>query len=249
MSVLKVNDLEVVILAGGKGTRLRGVVNDRPKPMADVWGRPFLEWMLLALRNQGIRRVVLATGYRGEMIEDYFGNGAQWGIEIRHSRESTALGTGGAIRLAACHVDSDRFVVLNGDSYCRINAEELVTSHRDNPGIATLWLVEQQDCRRYGTVLTDGDGMITAFVEKSSSVGPGLINAGVYLLDRKILNDIQSDTLVSLERDVFPQLVGKHLFGIAGSGPFLDIGIPEAYAQASSLIAAESLQWTLPTAA
>ena len=172
--------IEAVILAGGKGSRLQNAVNDRPKPMAVAAGRPFVEWLLLALRSQGIHRVIFCIGYMGEKIKEYFGNGAQWDMQIVYSSEPTLMGTGGAVRQALNQIRSDRFLVLNGDSYCCFDINRLEKTHMAYGARATLWLVWMDDCRRYGSIAVGKDGVVKAFHEKAKKKCPGLINAGVY---------------------------------------------------------------------
>ena len=235
--------LEAVVLVGGKGTRLRGVVSDRPKPMALVCGRPFLEWLLLALRAQGVTRVVLATGYMADSVEDYFGDGAAWDMELLYSKDPSPLGTGGAVRHAAELADSDHLLALNGDSYCCAEVVRLLQEHLRREAKGTLWLVPKRDCSRYGAVRVGDDGSIAAFLEKSHVHSSGLINAGVYLLDRAVVQAIPCGTTTSLEREVFPRLVGRGLYGVVGNGPFLDIGTPESYARAHQFMAQEAKRW------
>lgn len=228
---------EAVVLVGGKGTRLRSVVSDRPKPMAEVRGRPFLDWLVRSLKFQGIQRVILATGYKGEMVEAYFGNGSSFGLEIVYSQESRPAGTGGAIRLASSKINGDRMVVLNGDSLCPIDLDKMNRFHQGQGAGSTLWLVEMNDCSRYGTVVVGESGKITAFQEKSPKRKKGLINAGVYLFERRIVEMIPPSESISLENEVFPQLVNRDLFGVVGTGPFIDIGTPDSYAQADLFVA------------
>lgn len=234
-----------IILAGGKGTRLQGVVSDRPKPMAQTCGRPFLEWLLIALRQQDIRRVVLATGYMAETVEAYFGSGAAWDLEITYSVETGPLGTGGAIRQAAGLVESEQLLVLNGDSYCRLDWSRLAAMHHDRGAAATMWLVPQPDCKRYGAVAIGEDGCVRAFIEKSGTQGAGLINAGVYLLNRRVVEAIPQGRPAALERDIFPHLVGGGLYGVVGEERFLDIGTPESYAQCHQFIQEETAFWRM----
>jgi NDP-sugar pyrophosphorylase family protein len=232
-----------IILAGGKGSRLREVVSDRPKPMAEVAGRPFLEWLLLALRAQGLRRVVLATGYQAEMIEEYFGDGARWGLDVQYAREHAPLGTGGAARGALGSASGGRLLVLNGDSFCPFDLGQLAQAHTRARACATLWLVAVDDCSRYGTVDVSADRQVVAFREKSSAGGAGLISAGVYLFERSTLEEIAPDRPVSLETEVFPSLIGRGLYAVVGRGPFLDIGTPESYALAERFIVEHSGLW------
>lgn len=223
---------DAVFLIGGRGSRLQGVVDDRPKPMADVGGRPFLEWLLLTFRALGVRRYVFCTGYLGEMIESYFGNGHEWGVEIVYSQESIPMGTGGAVKKALDLIDSDPFLVVNGDSYCSFEIQRLENIHRMNRALATLWTVAVDECGRYGEVKVDENGCVSAFREKSNEKRPGLINAGVCLLQKEALSGVPADAGFSLETDLFPGLVGKGLSAVVGAGTFLDIGTPESYKMA-----------------
>ena len=233
--------LDALILAGGKGARLRSVVSDRPKPMAEVAGRPFVEWLLLALRAQGVRRVIFCTGYMSEMVEAHFRAGRQWDMEVAYSRDPVPLGTAGAVRYALNQVRSDRFLVMNGDSYCRVDISRLEKVHAIRGACATLWLVRAKDCRRYGSVVIGEDGVVRAFREKSPKRQAGLINAGIYLLEREVAETIPEGRSVSLEADLFPRLVGHGLYAVVGEGSFLDIGTPEAYDRASQFFASETL--------
>jgi len=231
--------VDAIILAGGRGTRLREVVDDRPKPMADVAGRPFLEWLLLALRAKGIRRIILATGYKHEMISDYFGTGQAYGLELVYAPEPAPLGTGGAVRHALPHINTDRVVVLNGDSYCPFDLELLIQQHGQIEAAISLWLVQMEDCSRYGSVEKEDNGRVTAFREKTPELRNGFINAGVYLIEKYVIERIPIDQKISLETDIFPSLVGQKLYAVAGEGPFLDIGTPESYRQAATYLKTE----------
>lgn len=233
--------LEAVILVGGKGTRLRSVAGDCPKPMAEVAGRPFVEWLLLALRAQRIRRVIFSTGYLSEMIEAYFRNGRQWDMEVVYSRDPVPLGTAGTVRYALSQVHSDRFLVLNGDSYCRVDVGRLEEVHTARDACATLWLVWVNDCRRFGSVVIDENGVVQAFSEKSLDKRDGFINAGIYLMERQVVETIPEGRPVSMETEVFPLLIGHGLYTVVGEGPFLDIGTPEGYVAAEQFFIRESL--------
>lgn len=227
--------IDAVILAGGLGQRLRPVLRDRPKPLAEVDGRPFLEWLVLALKAAGIRRIVLATGHMGETIEQALGDGRRFDVELTYSREPEPLGTAGALRLAAGHARSSPLLVLNGDSYCRFQLDDLLALHRDRRAAATLWLQEERDAGRFGSVELDGKGKIVRFLEKAGDK-PALISCGVYLVERAVIDRIPTGRAVSLERDVFPGLAGHDLYGVVGRGTFLDIGTPQALAKADNLL-------------
>jgi NDP-sugar pyrophosphorylase family protein len=231
--------IEAMILVGGKGTRLQSAVYDRPKPMADVAGKPFLEWVLLSLYKKSIRRVILCTGYMGDKVEAYFGDGSKWKLQLCYSHETSPLGTGGAVRNALDLINGDSFLVLNGDSYCRFDLNTMEKNHNSKSALATMWLVKMDDCSRYGSVILDDKGMVKSFSEKSLVAGSGLINAGIYLLERKLVENIEKDRMVSLEKDIFPSIVGHGLVGVVGGGVFVDIGTPESYASAEKILATD----------
>jgi mannose-1-phosphate guanylyltransferase len=221
--------VHAVILAGGLGTRLRRLVRDLPKPMVDIAGRPFLEYLLLQLRAEGFDRAVLCTGHMGGIVRDYFGTGERLGLSIGYSEEPEPLGTGGALRLAEPLLQGDRWLVLNGDSFLDTSFRQLVEVHASSGALATLALVEVDDPQRYGSVSLGSGTEIGAFVEKGAAGGPALINGGVYVLERQVLELIPPGRQVSLEREVFPRLVGRGLHGVQVAGTFIDIGVPDDY--------------------
>ncbi len=170
-----------IVLAGGVGSRLRSVVSDRPKVLAAVRGRPFLAYLLDVLEEAGIRKVVLCTGYMAAQVEETFGP-AFGKMRIVYSRESTPLGTGGAVRAAAARIAAESVLVMNGDSFCEVDLPAMAAAHRAREAEATILLTEIRDARRFGRVQIGDDGRVLAFEEKSARGGPGWINAGVYLL-------------------------------------------------------------------
>lgn len=224
-----------IILAGGKGTRLQSVVSDLPKPLAPVAGRPFLAWQLDHLANQGIRRVILSTGYKAEAFQDQIG--AKWrGMEIIHVVEHQPLGTGGAIRWAARDLEEPLCWILNGDTYVDFQFNVLYEMHLAARAKCTLALKQMKDFDRYGTVLLDERGAICGFQEKAR-VEMGLINAGVYLLEISLLQKWAPGTPFSFERDVLEKEKGTSgLAGLPVYGHFLDIGIPDDYQLAQTCI-------------
>jgi len=239
---MKASDITTLVLAGGQGTRLKPLVSDRAKPMAPVAGRPFLEWLLLALAEQGLRRFVLCTGHLASELEESLGDGRRWQIEIAYSREARPLGTGGALRNASAGIGSDPFLAVNGDSYCPLELERLLAFHAERGAAATLWLVPAGERGRFGSVEIDGNGMVTAFAEKRLESGSGLVNGGIYLLGRSILDNIPEGRPASLESETFPSLVGHGLYGIVGEGPLIDIGTPESYAAAEEFFAGKTFR-------
>jgi NDP-sugar pyrophosphorylase family protein len=186
--------------------------------------------------------VIFCTGYMSETVEAHFGDGRQWDLADTYSRDPVLLGTAGAVRHALNQVRGERFLVLNGDSYCRVDLKRLVQAHANRRASATLWLVPVDDCRRYASVMIGEDSAVRAFQEKSPEKGAGLINAGIYLLEREVAESIPDGRAVSLETELFPQLIGRGLYAVVAESPFLDIGTPEAYAIADEFFAWETLK-------
>lgn len=222
---------EAVILAGGKGTRLQGVVRHQPKPMAGVAGRPFAEWLILQLKSCGIRRIVFCTGFMGDAIKGHFQDGLTLGVELGYSQDPFPLGTGGAVRHALAELHSNRFLVMNGDSYCRFHPDRLLATHVQSRAKVTLWLTRAAG-NRFGAVEIDEEGAVRAFREKPADSAGHLVNAGIYLMDRRAIESIPPKTNYSLEYDLFPSMIGEGLSAVAGDDPMLDIGTPESYAAA-----------------
>lgn len=223
---------EAIILAGGFGTRLRSVVSDVPKPMAPVAGRPFLDYVLDRLKGQGYSHVVLATGYLHEKVEEYFGNEFN-GLDIDYARELSPLGTGGAIVNALQHCTEDFITVLNGDTMFDIDHDELCRHADEWHAPLTAVLRWVPDAGRYGSVELDDDGLITAFREKDPATGSGMINGGIYRMQRHLLDDYAVGTQFSFEKEVL-QPLGKPFRAYAADGYFIDIGIPEDYQRAQT---------------
>ncbi len=220
--------MKVLVLAGGMGTRLRGIVNDRPKPMAPVLSRPFLEYLVSQLKRHGLTDIILCVGYLGEQIEEYFDDGHRWGVHISYSHEKEPLGTGGAIKLARKLVQEENFLVMNGDSFLDVDLNTLIDYHLERKALATIALVETGDPIRYGVVEINENREIESFVEKGHSSRSKLINGGIYMLNKKVFDYIPEGK-VSLEKEVFPNLIGKGFYGLPVKGFFIDIGVPEAY--------------------
>ena len=221
------------ILAGGLGTRLRSVVPDKPKVLADVGGRPFIEYLLDQLASQEMENVVLCVGYLGDMVRQRLGASYR-NMSLVYSQEKSPLGTGGALRLALPLLDAESILVMNGDSYCSARLKALAAWHRSHDSHATILLARMEDTRRYGRLEVDDAGRIVQFQEKSATSGPGWVNGGIYLLRRALIESIPADRAVSLERDVFPHWIGRGLHGFPGEGRLWDIGVPEAYAVAKA---------------
>jgi NDP-sugar pyrophosphorylase family protein len=229
-------ELTAAILAGGLGTRLRSALDDRPKVLAPVSGRPFLTYLLDMLRAACVRRVVLLTGYKGEQVETALGEYYQ-GMTLVYSAEASPLGTGGALRAALPQLDSPTILLLNGDSYCGMVLGAFAAFHRRSGADASIALTRVDDAGRFGRVETDAKGRVTVFVEKQPASGPGWINAGVYLLERGLIEEIPLGRPVSLERELLPAWIeNKTVYGQRRTRPFLDVGTPESFLSAAAFM-------------
>lgn len=220
--------MNAVILAGGAGTRLREVVRERPKPMAFVGERPFLEYVVVQLHHWGFRNIVLAVGYKGEMIEAHFNSGDRWGVRIKYSNEDRPLGTGGAVRESLRLIDSECFLLMNGDTFADLDLGELRTRHRMYGKAGTIGLVHRDDCSRYGRVETDESGNVVSFIEKGAA-GAGWINCGVGIYQKPAILEMTPPGPCSLERDVLPRLIPDRLGAYLEDTFFVDIGLPDDY--------------------
>lgn len=221
--------MQAILLAGGLGTRLSSVVNDRPKPMALIQGKPFVEYVIRELAGQGIDDIIFAVGYKGSMVEEYFADGAKFGIHASYAYEETLLGTAGAIKNAAGHVSGRDVFVLNADTFYRVDYRRLVKQKQDMNLDMALVLREVEDVSRYGQALLS-QGRLTGFNEKSEGAKAGTINGGAYLISKDLIQEIP-DGKVSLEQDMIPGWLsgGRRLGGFVNDGYFIDIGIPEDY--------------------
>lgn len=227
--------MQAILLCGGMGTRLRSVVADRPKPMADICGKPFLQYLLEMLRDKGITEVIFALGYMGEMIEEYFQDGSAFGLKIAYSYEEEPLGTGGAIRNALPKILEEEVLVLNADTYFPMDYQGLLRFHQENDGDFSLATRAVPDISRYGAVRRDPAGRILAWNEKlNEGAQPlsGEINGGIYVMKKSLVAEIPEGKQ-SLEQDCIPKWLseGKRIFGLPFEGYFMDIGIPKDYQQ------------------
>lgn len=223
---------EAIILAGGFGTRLQTVVSDVPKPMAPVINEPFLNYVFDYLKHYHIEHVVLSTGYLADKISEYYKNEFQ-GIKISYTKEETPLGTGGGIRLAMEKCHTQHVLVLNGDSFFDVNLKQYYNQHISFHSDCSLALRKVDNAARYGTIKLE-DGFIKAFKEKDSIEKEGLINGGVYIIDRELfLNKTEVLKPFSIEKDFFETRINElNLMGFEYEGYFIDIGIPEDYKKA-----------------
>lgn len=221
--------MQALLLAGGLGTRLQSVVNDRPKPMALIEDKPFLEYLINELKSNGITEVIFLVGYMGKMVEDYFGDGKDFGINIKYSYEQEQLGTAGAIKNADKLITDDYFFVINADTFYKIKYQNLVNLQAQKKLDITMILRRVDDVSRYGEAVLE-DNMLVGFNEKEMVNRPGTINGGIYYISKKIL-DIIPEGKCSLENEIIPRLMKENysLGGLVSEGYFIDIGIPEDY--------------------
>lgn len=222
---------EAIILAGGKGTRLKAVVSDIPKPLAPVNNTPFLTYLLKYLKKQGLKHIILSVGYKWEMIKEIYGEGFE-GMNITYAVEETPLGTGGAIALSFQQAKTKDILILNGDSFIDFNLKGLYEFHKVNNSSLSIVLKEMKDFERYGSVVV-GKDRIFSFCEKKFTP-KGFINTGVYLANRDIFKVTNLEGRFSFEQDYLEKEVSKGNFcGYKTEGYFIDIGIPEDYKKAN----------------
>lgn len=225
--------MEAIILAGGLGTRLRKMVPDLPKPMAPVNGKPFLEILLNALSNKGFSKVVISTGYKADKIVSHFGNKFK-GINLEYTKEESPLGTGGGIRLAIEKCNKDHVYIFNGDTFLDINIDDIEALWNETKTSIIIGAVVD-DASRYGSLIIENN-RVTGFSEKGLG-GKGVINAGCYVMDRKLILSHQINTKFSLEEDLLKPLINKYGMNVCiSNGKFIDIGVPEDYLKAREFL-------------
>jgi len=226
MTNRRMADCDVIILCGGLGTRLKSVLSDRPKPMADIHGRPFVSLIVDQFRRHGARRFIFCTGYRGEIIEQWFLRHRQ-GYETLFAQDPSPLGTGGALAAAMRVVRSSPFWILNGDSLCELDPERVLRFHLRKRALATMALTEADSRQDTGAVGLGADERVLSMVEKPRTRTTRYQNAGVYLFDRSVSAHFPDKPSWSLEQELLPELVASQLYGFVTAGPLYDIGTPE----------------------
>ncbi|WP_420099672.1 sugar phosphate nucleotidyltransferase [Corynebacterium sp.] len=227
---------DAVILVGGKGTRLRPLTNSIPKPMLPVAGYPFLQHLLGRIRDAGMTHVVLGTSFKAEVFEEHFGDGSELGLEIEYVVEDSPLGTGGGIRNVLPYLRHDRAMIFNGDILGGTDLNAVLRTHVDNAADVSLHLLRVADPRAFGCVPTANDGRVEAFLEKAEDPPTDQINAGCYVFQRDIVESIPENRVVSVERDVFPDLLekGRRLYGHVDQAYWRDLGTPDDFVRGSS---------------
>lgn len=218
----------MAILAGGLGTRLRPVVSNKPKVLAEINGHPFLKYLLDQLDSIGVKKIVVCTGYFGEQVQAKFGK-SYGNLKLNYSRESSPLDTAGAIRLALPLLKSDTVMVMNGDSFCDCDFKKFLRFHISKKADVSLLLTKVSDTSRFGRVNINKKGRIVSFEEKGKK-GEGWINGGIYLISRSYLLQIPQKRAVSFEKDLFPNWINRGFYGYQSGGHFIDIGTPQSFA-------------------
>jgi mannose-1-phosphate guanylyltransferase len=226
--------MQALILAGGEGTRLRPLTSTVPKPVVPLVDRPFIAFMLDWLRGHGVDDVIVSCGHLADGVRRVLGDGSAFGVRLRFVEEPRPLGTGGALKHAE-DLLAERFLMLNGDVLTDIDLSAQLAQHAATGARATLGLYPVEDPSAYGLVRLDGEGRVTEFVEKPApdQVDTNTISAGMYVLERSVLELLAPGRPASIEREVFPRLVGQGLYGHVADGYWMDIGTPERYLQAT----------------
>jgi len=234
--------VQVVILAGGLGTRLHTEVADRPKALAPVAGRPFIDYQLDRLRTQGFRDILLCVGHGSGLIHDHVGDGSRHGVSVTYNAEAEPLGTAGAVGNARALLQC-RFLLLNGDSFIEADLRVLVDYHarrtaEDAAAIGSIGAVHVPDVEGFGALQVAQGERIQRFTEKDTS-GPGWINGGAYVLERSVVDLIPDGRASSIEQEIFPEIIAgrRSLYACRLGGQLIDIGTPEGYRRFQAYVA------------
>ena len=228
-------DIDVVILCGGLGKRLKSVVSDRPKPLAEIDGTAFLDILIKYVAGFGLKRFILCSGYMGDAIKKHYQQ-IQGRLEIIFSQEEELLGTGGAIRNAQSLIKSNSFLVLNGDSFCKLNLSDFYKFHLKKKALLSIVLSKPADDQNSGVAILDSKARIVKFNEKVKPVKGSYSSAGVYLMEQKIFQLMGKNKIFSLEHDLFSALAGKDCYGYYCKNNFIDIGTPQNLIKASDFL-------------
>ena len=228
-------DIDVVILCGGLGTRLRKIINDRPKPMAEINKRPFLDVLIDYVSSYGFTRFILCTGYKGDVIRKHY-ESRNLPLTFLFSEERESLGTAGAIKNAESHIKNHVFLAMNGDSFCNINIRKFIYFHILKNAFASIALVLKELSTDCGTVKLNDTSRITGFHEKIEPMANSFVNAGMYLFNKEVLSLIPANRSYSLEYDLFPAIISiKNVYGFNTNQQLIDIGTPEKYELAKKI--------------
>ena len=224
-----IENIDVLILCGGEGRRLRQISGRVPKPMVRIGGRVFLDIIIDDLQRSGFKRIILGIGYRARFIRKYYSEHKTPGAEIIFSEEKKPLGTGGAVKKAKTLIKSESFLVLNGDTFSKFRADRFIKFYQQKKAKLLILLRKTKTNKDYGAITIDRKSKITSFSEKNVSSRVNFVNGGVYLFSKTVFSEMPHKAKFSLEYDFFPRMVGKGFYGYKESGFFIDIGIPERY--------------------
>ena len=232
---------DVIILCGGEGKRLRSVVSNRPKVLAEVASRVFLDILVDRLLSYGFRRIILSVGYMKEEVFKHFDNHPN-SKNILFAEEEIPLGTGGALKNAAQLVKSDDFLVMNGDSFCGADLSKLYLFHKEKKGVLSIAVAVAQEPSDYGVVSSNILGQVLSFNEKASVSHGGFVNAGIYFMAKKILGIMPPQKVFSLEYDFFPEILNHKCFAFDSEAELIDIGTPERYKLAQKFFSSQPVK-------
>ena len=234
---MNLRNIPVVILAGGMGTRLSSIIDDRPKVMAEIRGKPFLNYILDWLKGKGLRDIYISVGFMKNKIISYYQNGETFGLNIKYIKENIPLGTGGAVIKAIKYIESEFILILNGDSFLDLNLNDFVSDHLKKNACMTIACIKKEKTDRYGCVTFNTENKIIGFTEKGDS-DQFWINGGIYLLTKSKFNFISEKFPISLEKDIMPNIIHKNIvnaFTQEGIN-FIDIGTPNSLEYAQSFM-------------
>lgn len=241
--------MQAVILVGGEGTRLRPLTYDLPKPMAPILGKPYLERLINLLKQSGVEEIIFATCFKYDVIQDYFKDGKNFGVKLFYEIENEPLGTAGAVKNVAKHINGT-FLVFNGDIMVDMDIKKLIEFHKKQKGIGCLTLTKVEDPTRYGIIEVNEDKSIKRFIEKPApdEITTNYINAGLYILEKETLDLMKPDTNYSFERQIFPKILNssKKLYAFCNDGYWIDIGKPESYSKVQFDILSGKLKINMP---
>jgi NDP-sugar pyrophosphorylase family protein len=227
----KLSEVDVVILCGGMGSRLRAAVDDCPKPMAQINQKPFLDILIDFFCGFGCKRFVLCTGYMSRVIHDYYAP-KTGSCQFLISNEHTALGTAGAVKNAEELIQSDPFLVANGDSFCAVDLAEFYDFHSARQALMSMVVLESENAQDCGRVVLDDSQRIISFEEKKQGHRSCHVNAGIYLFQKEVVSFVPKDTVFSLEHELFPELTKQSCYAFVSRGQLIDIGTPKRYERA-----------------
>lgn len=237
--------MQAVIMAGGLGTRLRPLTNDIPKPMVKIIDKPIIQCIIENLAKHGVRDIIVTLGYKPESITDFLGDGSQFGVRVRYSIEDSPLGTAGGVKNVQDMLE-DTFVVMSGDALTDINISALLHRHFSHDGNVTMTVVETENVSSFGVVGEDTRGRVVDFVEKPQTLTAGLVNTGIYVMEKCVLDKIPYGQKYDFARDLFPQILGS-IYTYHLEGYWSDIGTLSSYYLANNYVALhpQSFGWAL----